>query len=66
LLIEVSGLGGFEEVGKLSNVAELNGCEVNILSLDGLIKAKHAAGRPKFLVIPELEALVEAIAETAE
>ena len=38
----------------------LFGYEVKVLSIEGLIKAKRAAGRTKdLLVLPELEALQE-------
>ena len=41
-------------------VADLFGYQVRVLSLEALIQAKRAAGRPKdLLVIPELEALLE-------
>jgi hypothetical protein len=40
---------------------------VQILSLEGLIKAKRALGRTKdLLVLPELEALREVLAEGTE
>jgi hypothetical protein len=60
LLGEVSPLGEFPEVVNHSEVAELFGYRVRTLSLEALIQAKRAAGRPKdLLVIPELEALLE-------
>jgi hypothetical protein len=40
---------------------------VRVLTLEGLIKAKRAAGRTKdLLVLPELEALREMLSETDE
>ncbi len=43
---------------------ELFDFDVKVLSLNGLIKAKRAAGRPKnLLVLPELEALKELLEE---
>ncbi len=67
MLGEVSGVGDFEAVKKESMPAKIYGCEVRVLTLDGLIKAKRAAGRTKdLLVLPELEALRELLAETEE
>lgn len=62
LLGEVAGVGDFQAVLENSEVLLLYGFEVRVLTLDGLIKAKRAAGRPKdLLVLPELEALQEAL-----
>lgn len=62
LLGEVSGLGNYAEVEKVSTVENLYNCTVKILSVDGLIAAKRAAGRTKdLLVLPELEALREVL-----
>lgn len=67
LLGEVAGSGDFEAVKKSSVFDTLYGCEVRILTIEGLIKAKRAAGRTKdLIVLPELEALQELLAETAE
>ncbi len=67
LLGEVAGVGDFEAVKNESLVDTLYGCEVSILTVEGLIKAKRAAGRAKdLLVLPELEALRELLAETEE
>ena len=67
LLGEVAGIGDFEAVKKDSVVDTLYGCEVRILTIKGLIKVKRAAGRTKdLLVLPELEALQELLAETEE
>lgn len=57
---EVSGLGGYEVVRASSETMQVYDRPCNILSLDGLIKAKRAAGRPRDLAaLPELEALNE-------
>jgi len=67
LLGEVAGIGSFKSVEKESVLTRLYDCEVRILTLDGLIKAKRAAGRTKdLLVLPELEALREILAESNE
>jgi hypothetical protein len=67
MLGEVLGIGDYEAVKKESILIRLYGCDVRILTLEGLIKAKRAAGRTKdLLVLPELEALKEAIDETAD
>ncbi|HSK73990.1 MAG TPA: hypothetical protein VK892_19985 [Pyrinomonadaceae bacterium] len=62
MLGEVTGVGAFEDVLAQSKVMNLFGFEINVLSIEGLIKAKKAAGRTKdLLVLPELEALQEAL-----
>lgn len=67
MLAEVAGIGSFQEVLDNSDIFHLYGYDVNILSIDGLIKAKRAAGRPKdLLVLPELEALKEALSDEEE
>jgi hypothetical protein len=67
LLGEVSGIGSFAAVEKESILIMIYDCEVKILTLDGLIKAKRAAGRAKdLLVLPELEALREVLIEGGE
>ena len=67
LLGEVAGIGDYEAVKKESISDTLYGCEVRILTLEGLIKAKRAAGRTKdLLVLPELEALQELLSETKD
>ncbi|MGI8670552.1 MAG: DUF6036 family nucleotidyltransferase [Aridibacter sp.] len=64
LLGEVAGVGTYTEVFEHSIKLKLFDFEVNVLSLDDLIKAKKAAGRPKdLLVLPELEALQEALSQ---
>jgi hypothetical protein len=58
LIGEVPGVGGYEQVRRASAALRLFGAECAVLSLDGLIAAKRAAGRAKDqLVLPELEAL---------
>jgi predicted nucleotidyltransferase len=60
LLGEVAGVGTYPEVEKTSVEIEMFGRPVKIISLEGLIDAKRAAGRVKdLLVLPELEALLE-------
>ena len=67
MLGEVAGVGDYEAVKKESVVDTLYDCDVRILTVEGLIKAKRAAGRVKdLLVLPELEALKELLAETNE
>jgi hypothetical protein len=57
---EVTGIGGYEEAKTLSVNLVLYGLECAVLSLDGLIRSKRAAGRPKdLLTLPEIEALRE-------
>jgi hypothetical protein len=58
LLGELSGLGSHDKVRENSIVVSLFGRQVHVLNLDGLIRSKRAADRPKDrLAIPELEAL---------
>lgn len=65
LLGEVSGLGSFREVLAASEKREVGGVPCQVLSLEGLITAKTAAGRPRDLyVLPELRALAEAKKKT--
>jgi len=47
LLAEVPGIGTYSDVLNNSEIADLEGEEVRILSIDGLIKAKITAGRLK-------------------
>lgn len=57
---EIPGVGSFERVRAASVIVKLFNVECAVLSLDGLIVAKRAAGRTKdMLVLPELEALRE-------
>lgn len=65
LLGEIAGVGTFEDAFENSIVVKLYDCDVHVLSLEDLIKAKRAAGRTKdLLVLPELEALQELLKET--
>ncbi|MBI4127011.1 MAG: hypothetical protein HY465_05905 [Deltaproteobacteria bacterium] len=58
LLGEVDGLGQYQEVSRYAEPYDLFGHKVLVLSLDGLIKTKRAAGRPKDqLHLKELEAI---------
>jgi predicted nucleotidyltransferase len=64
LLGEVAGVGTYKDVFESSESKKLFGFEVRVLTIDGLIKAKTAAGRMKdLLILPELEALREALAD---
>ena len=56
----VAGLGTYNRVRAFSTVIPLFGLPCSVLSVEGLIRAKRAAGRTKdLLVLPELEALLE-------
>jgi hypothetical protein len=67
LLGEVLGIGSFEQVRAASVIVPLFNIECAVLSLDGLIAAKRAAGRAKDkIVLPELEALREIAREQDE
>jgi predicted nucleotidyltransferase len=60
ILGEVSGLSGYSEALLFSEELELYGIRCRILTLEGLIKTKKAAGRTKdLMLLPELEALLE-------
>jgi predicted nucleotidyltransferase len=64
LLGEVAGVGDYSTVK--ASAVEMRICNimVRVISLEDLIKAKRAAGRTKdLLVLPELEALREALSE---
>ena len=57
---EVTGIGPYEAVRAMAITVELFGRSHDVLSLEGLIRSKRAAGRAKdLLVLPELEALGE-------
>ncbi|MEP6901393.1 MAG: nucleotidyltransferase [Actinomycetota bacterium] len=67
LLGEVAGVGDYKAVEKGSVEMEICDVPVKIISLDDLINAKRAAGRTKdLLVLPELEALREALSDEEE
>jgi predicted nucleotidyltransferase len=58
LLGEVAGIGTYDEVIGECEVRTIFGSPVRIISLNQLIRAKRAAGRPKDLeVLAELESL---------
>ena len=60
LLGEVRGVGVYADCIASSDEAEIFGCRYRVLSLERLIDAKRAAGRPKDLVVlAELEAILE-------
>lgn len=50
LLGEVTGLGGFAAVDPLCDEFQLFGRKVLVLNVEGLLRAKRAAGRPKDLL----------------
>ena len=50
LLGEVAGLGTFEHVDEASTELDIGGMRMLVLTLDGLERAKRAAGRPKDLL----------------
>lgn len=57
---EVSGVGSFQDVLESSDTKNVGGVDCRVLSIEGLIKAKTAAGRPQDLyVLPELRGLKE-------
>lgn len=64
LLGEVAGVGAYEQVFASSIERDMAGIKVRVLSLDGLIAAKKAAGRPKdrnhLLELEELKKLRDA------
>ena len=47
LLGEVAGIGTFDEVLAASEKWQIYGFEIDVLSIEGLIRAKKASGRPK-------------------
>ncbi len=60
LLGELSGIKQFSELASDAVLLELHGRKVRVASLDGIIRSKRAAGRPKdLLALPELEAIRE-------
>lgn len=64
LLSEVKGLGDFAQVLASSEKFDLWGFSVNVLSVDGLIAAKSAAGREKDISgLKHLEAIREALTD---
>ncbi|MEI6032676.1 MAG: nucleotidyltransferase [Verrucomicrobiae bacterium] len=60
LLGEVKGIGCFEECWKSSEPIRIGGTEIRALTLDAIILAKRAMGRPKDLhAVLELEVIRE-------
>jgi hypothetical protein len=62
ILATIAGLGDYENVSKFVDEIVVSADEkpTPVLSLDGLIRAKRAANRPKdLLVLPELESMLE-------
>ncbi len=63
LLGEVPGIGQYGEVIRKSEASLVYGMTISVLSIDGLIEAKRAAGRPKdqlhLLELLELKKLSE-------
>lgn len=60
LLGEVKGIGPFEECWKNSEAIRIGGAEIRVLTLDALILAKRAMGRPKDLhAVLEMEVIRE-------
>lgn len=62
ILATIAGLGDYENVSKYVDEIDLiaDGDPTQVLSLDGLIRSKRAANRPKdLLVLPELESMLE-------
>jgi hypothetical protein len=57
ILGEVTGIGDYDAVARLATEQEVAGLRVAVLSLDGLEKAKRAAGRVKDLL--DLEEIAE-------
>jgi predicted nucleotidyltransferase len=58
LMGEVLGLGAYDAVSAVAEEIEVYGFPCSVLTLEGLIRAKRAAGRPKDLrALHELEAL---------
>lgn len=63
----MTGLGAYDQVLSVSEVLELYGMSVPVLTLEGLITAKRATGRPRDQEhLLELEALLELSHEHSE
>ena len=60
LLGEITGIGKFEQVKQDATSISIYSINCLVVSLEKLIKAKQAAGRPKdLLILPELKGLLE-------
>jgi hypothetical protein len=60
LLDHVEGVGAYADVGESSEEVLALGLRFRVLTLDALIRARRASGRPKDLAqLPTLEALVD-------
>ena len=57
LLGEVTGIGGYDAVAAVASAQDVAGLRLNVLSLEGLARAKRAAGRAKDLL--DLEEIAE-------
>lgn len=67
LLGEVPGIGTYDDVVNVSEWKDVEGNKFRVLTLDGLIRSKKAAGRKKDLnALPELEGLQELKEKTRE
>ena len=64
---EVTGGGTYEELLPATQQAEINGFQIQLATLETLIKLKRATGRPKdFEALAELEALMEELDTASE
>ena len=60
---KIKGLGGYQECLPLSQTIRISGLEIRTLTLDALIDAKRAMGRPRDLqAVLELQALRQKLA----
>lgn len=50
LLGEIAGIGMYPEVRKLAEPLDLYGTRLDVLSVEGLIRSKRSAGRPKDMI----------------
>lgn len=64
ILGEVTGLGRYDDVARLATPQDVAGLRLNVLSLDGLERAKRAAGRVKDLL--DLEEISEIRRQSGE
>lgn len=57
---EIKGIGGYAECLARSEVLDIDGAKISVLTIDALIDAKRAMGRPRDLhAVLELEAIRE-------